>query len=122
MKGGVIGIGVYRRRSNREKIIDENKKELGIPKEGSLEIKTLCQTLSKAFDMSSATAKDSPKPRRAEDQELESRERRSPVERSLRKKYWRSEKRLEELRCFQIFLLRIDSKTLERTDVKEIGR
>ena len=30
MKGGVIGIGVYRRRSNREKIIDENKKELGI--------------------------------------------------------------------------------------------
>jgi len=87
-----------------------------------LEIKALCQTLSKAFDMSRATAKDSPKPRRAEDQELESRERRSPVERSLRKPYWRSEIRLEELRCFQIFLLRIDSKTLERTEVKEIGR
>src|SRR6201990_1708005 len=89
---------------------------------GSLEIKALCQTLSKAFDMSSATAKDSPKPRRAEDQESESRERRSPVERFLRKPYWRSEIRLEELRCFQIFLLRIDSKTLERTEVKEIGR
>src|SRR6201990_522788 len=61
-------------------------------------------------------------PRRAEDQELESRERRSPVERSLRKPYWRSEIRLEELRCFQIFLLGIDSKTLERTEVKEMGR
>ena len=122
MKGGVIGIGVYRRRSNREKIIDENKKELGIPKEGSVEIKALCQTLSKAFDMSSATAKNSPKPPRAEDQESESRKRRSPVERSLRKPYWRSEIRLEELRCFQIFLLEKDSKTLVRTKVKEIGR
>src|SRR6201990_3699318 len=27
MKGGVIGIGVYRRRSNREKVIDENWKK-----------------------------------------------------------------------------------------------
>src|SRR6201990_1386469 len=75
-----------------------------------------------AFDMSSATAKDSPKPRRVEDQESESRDRKSSVERSLRKSYWKSEIRLEELRCFQIFLLRIDSETLERTEVKEIGR
>src|ERR1700755_183219 len=52
----------------------------------------------------------------------ERRERRSPVERFLRKPYWRSEIRLEELRFFQIFLLRIDSKTLERMEVKEIGR
>src|SRR6201990_2183034 len=29
----------------------------------------------------------------------------------------RSEIRLEELRCFELFLLRIDSKTLERTEV-----
>ena len=87
-----------------------------------MEIKALCQTLSKAYDISSATAKDSPKPRRAGDQESESRERRSPVERSLRKSYWRSEIRLEELRCFQIFLLRIYSKTLERTEAKEMGR
>src|SRR6201990_2903089 len=37
---------------------------------------------------------------------------RSPVERFLRKPYWRSEIRLEELTCFQIFILGIDSKTL----------
>ncbi|KAL7630034.1 UNVERIFIED_CONTAM: hypothetical protein RMT77_019842 [Armadillidium vulgare] len=72
--------------------------------------------------MSSATAKDSPKPRRAEDKESERRERRSPVERSLRKPHWRSEIRFEKLRCFQIFLLRMNSKTLERTEVKEMGR
>ena len=90
--------------------------------EGSLEMKALCQFLSRAFDMSRTTAKDSLKPRRAEDQESESTERRSLVERSLRKPYWRSEIRLEELRCFQIFLLRIESKTLKRTQVKEIAR
>src|SRR6201990_285027 len=41
-------------------------------------------------------------------------EERSTVECFLRKPYWRSEIRLEELRCFQNFLLMIDSKTLER--------
>src|ERR1700755_401043 len=35
----------------------------------------------------------------------------------LTKPYWRSEISLVELSCFQIFLLRIDSKTLERTEV-----
>lgn len=39
----------------------------------------------------------------------------------LTKPYWRSEIRLEELRCFLIYLLRIDSKTLERTEVKGMG-
>ena len=48
-----------------------------------MEIKALCQTLSKAFDMSSATAKDSPKFRNAEDQVSERRDRRSPLERSF---------------------------------------
>ena len=42
--------------------------------------------ISKAFDMSSVTAKDSPKPRSVEDQESESRER-SPVDRFLGP-YW----------------------------------
>ena len=91
-------------------------------KSGKYQIKALCQTLSKNFDMSSAATKDSTKCLRAEDQGSERRERRSPVERLLRKPYWQSEIRLEELRCFQIFLLRIDSKTLERTEVKEMGR
>ena len=38
------------------------------PYEGSLEIKALCQTLSKAFDMSTATAKVSPKSLKEDDQ------------------------------------------------------
>ncbi|KAL7630426.1 UNVERIFIED_CONTAM: hypothetical protein RMT77_019409 [Armadillidium vulgare] len=40
---------------------------------------------------------------------------------SLQKPYWRSDIRLEELRCFQIFLLKINSKILKRMEVKEIG-
>ncbi len=55
----------------------ERKQEMKVqsegqnPKEGSLESKDLCQTLSKAFDMSRATAKFSPKLLREDDQELE---------------------------------------------------
>ena len=86
-----------------------------------MEIKALFQTLLKAFNLSNAIAKDSPKHRIMEDQESESRKRRSLVARSFRKPYWRPEVRLERLTCFQIFLLRIDSKGLERTEVKEIG-
>ena len=37
--------------------------------EGSLEFKALCQTLSKAFDMSRATAKVSPKSLKEDDQD-----------------------------------------------------
>ena len=77
-----------------------------------MEIKVLCQTPSKAFDMSSATAKDLPKCLRAEDQESEKRERKFTV-------YWRSEIRLVELRCFLTFLLTTDSKTLDTMEVKE---
>src|ERR1700755_1611905 len=80
----------------------------------------LCTRLYRRLLICLAPQRNSPKPRRAEDQESESRERRSPVERSLRKPYWRSEIRIEDLRCFQIFLLRIDSKTLERTEVKKL--
>jgi hypothetical protein len=57
------------------------------PNEESFEIKALFQTLSKAFDMSSATAKDLPKLRIPEDQVSERRDRRSQVERSFRKPY-----------------------------------
>src|ERR1044072_6793069 len=95
-----------------------SQKELLIPKDGSLEIKALSQTLLKASYMSSATAKDSLNCRRAEYQKSERRKRRSPVERFLRKPYWRSEIRLEEFRCFQNFLSRIDSKILGKTKVK----
>ncbi len=48
---------------------------------GSLESHDLSQTLSKAFDMSKATAKVSPKLLRGDDQELGRKARRSPVER-----------------------------------------
>ncbi len=51
------------------------------PKEGSLEIKAFSQTLSKAFDMSKATANASPKSQKEDDQDSVRRERRSPVER-----------------------------------------
>ena len=57
-------------------------------KKGSLEIKALCQTRSKAFEMSRATAKVSPKPFKEDVQELVNKERRSPVERPLRNPYW----------------------------------
>ncbi len=52
-----------------------------------MEIKVLCHTLSKAFDMSMATAKVSPKLPKEDDQELERRDRRSPVERPGQKPY-----------------------------------
>ena len=40
----------------------------------------LCQTLSKAFDMSKATAKVSPKPLSEEDQDSVRKARRTPIE------------------------------------------
>ena len=47
----------------------------------------LCARLSNAFDMSKATAKVSPKQPKEDDQELVRKERRSPVERPVRKPY-----------------------------------
>ncbi len=87
-----------------------------------MESKDLCQTLSKAFDMSKATAKVSPKRLREDGQESVRKARRSPVERTLRNPYWRSETRLEDDRCLRTFLLRIVSKALERQESKAIGR
>ena len=52
-----------------------------------MEIKALCQTLSKAFDMSKATAKVSPKSLNENDQDSDKRARTSPVERPLQKPY-----------------------------------
>ncbi len=72
--------------------------------------------------MSRAAAIVSPKLLREDDQELERKARRSPVERPLRNPYWRSERRLEADRCLWIFLLRIVSKALERHESKAIGR
>ena len=46
-----------------------------------MEIKALCQTLSKAFDMSRATAKVSLKSLKEDDQDSVRKSRRSPVER-----------------------------------------
>ena len=87
-----------------------------MPKESSLEITNLCQTLSKAFDMSRAITKVSPKSLREDDHVLDKNERRSTVERLLRKPYWQSERRFLEVTCFWIFSLRIVSRTLESTD------
>ncbi len=77
--------------------------------------------LLKAFDMSKATAKVSPKQLREDNQESDRKARRSPVEHPLRNPYWRSEKRLENDRCLRTFLLRIVSKALERQESKAIG-
>ena len=60
---------------------------------GSVEIKDLCQTLSKAFDMSNLTANVSHKFLKEDDQDLVWKAR-SPVDRPLRKPYWQSERRL----------------------------
>src|ERR1700755_3268658 len=116
MKGGVIGIGVYRRRSNREEIIDENQNK-SWRKDRSLRNTTiyrfigrtvavynscyrttgkeirekvtdrridsergkfwkskLCARLYRRLLICLAPQRNSPKPRRAEDQESESRE------------------------------------------------
>ena len=56
--------------------------------EGNIEIKDLCQTLSKAFNMSMATAKVSPKFLKEDDQDSVRKAKRSPVERSWWKPYW----------------------------------
>lgn len=57
---------------------------------------------------------------KSRDQESEKlRERRSPVERFLQNPYYRS-KIIENFTCFQIFLLRIDSKIFKGTDIKAI--
>ncbi len=89
---------------------------------GSLESKNLCQTLPKAFDMSKSTVEVSPKLLKEDDQELERKARRSPVEQPLRNPYRRSDRRLEADRSLWIFLLRIVSKALERQASKSIGR
>lgn len=56
----------------------------------------------------------------AEHLESKSKERKSPEESILRKQNKVIVIRLEVLRHFQTFLLRTDSKTLERTNVKAI--
>lgn len=48
-----------------------NERSIGSNKKESLEIKELCQTLLKGFDMSSSTAKKFPKCRREKDQDSE---------------------------------------------------
>ena len=47
----------------------------------------MCQTLPKAFDMSRATAKVSPKPLKEDDQDSVRKVRRSPIDHPLRKPY-----------------------------------
>ncbi len=58
--------------------------------------------------MCKATAKDSPKSLREEDQDSVKNARRSPLDCPLRKSYWRSERRLWSDECLRIFLLKID--------------
>ncbi len=104
----LIGLGRFRGRTSTTAEIERSERKLEIkeqkegekPKEGSLESKDLRQTLSKAFDMSSATEKVSPKRLREDDRESLRRDRRSPVERRLRNPYWRSDRRSEVERCF----------------------
>lgn len=52
------------------------------------------------------------------DQESEGREAKSSVEWSLRKPYWWSKIEIEQLRCFQVYLLRIDL-AFEKNETKE---
>ena len=70
--------------------------------------------------MSCAAVKDSPK--WSGELRVKEKGKKITVRAFLRKTNWQSEIRFVKLRCFQIFLLMIDSKTLERTEVKEIGR
>lgn len=70
----------------------------------------------------SKDSKDSPKHQKVEDQELEERERKSTVEGFFQKSYWQPEIRIEGLRYFQIFSLKIDLNTLETTEAKTIKR
>ena len=62
--------------------------------EGNLEIKDLCRTLSKTFDMFRPKAKVSLKFLKEADQDSVRKARRSPVDRYIRKPYWQSERRL----------------------------
>ncbi len=87
-----------------------------------MESKDLRHTLSKAFDVSKATAKVSPKRLREDDNELVRKARRSQLEHSFRNPNWRSERRIKVDRCLRIFLLRKVSKALERQESKAIGR
>ncbi len=80
----------------------------------------MCQTLQKAFDMSSRIEKVSPIRLRKDDQESVKRVGRSPVKRHLRNPYFWSD-RSEVEKCFRILTLRIDLKALDKQEKKAIG-
>ena len=61
--------------------------EGGKQKEGRLDIRPRCQTLSKAFDVSRPTTKDSPSFLKEEAQTFIMQERISPADLALRKPY-----------------------------------
>ena len=61
-KGGDVEPSTIMETERSERKLDvREQSEGGEPKEGSLDIKPSCQTLSKAFDISRPTTKDSPK-------------------------------------------------------------
>ena len=77
-----------------KKLNMREQSEGGKPKEGSLDIKPQCQTLSKAFEISRPTTKDSLRSLKEEAQTFVMEERISPADLALRKPYWWSDKRL----------------------------
>ena len=85
-----------------------------------MEIKALCQTLSKAFDMSRATAKVSPKSLKEHDQDLV-RKARSPIESLGGSRTCGQIEDCASDRSLRIILLRIDSEIVDKQDIKAIG-
>ena len=73
-------------RSER-KLDMREQSDRGKPKEGSLDIKPRCQTLSKAFEISRPTTQDSPKSLKEEAQTFVMSERILPVDLALQKPY-----------------------------------
>lgn len=72
-------------------------------KAGSLVVRYLYQTLTKAIDMSSTVAKVLLKSQKEDDQEFDRYGRKSLVERPVRNLYCQSEIRLLEIKCITIF-------------------
>ena len=85
-----------------------------IPEELSLWRKPACQTLSKAFDISSATARVSPDLLKALAILLDTTVRRSSVDREDKKLHWKSEKRSHFSRWSTILLFTSFSKNFQR--------
>ena len=81
-------------RTVRKETGDEGTERRVESVEGCLKIKDLCQTLSKAFDMSRLTAKISLKSLKEDDQDSVRKARRSPVDWPLWKPHLQSERRL----------------------------